>query len=335
VNVILFSAKKMMLIIGLLSIVILCGLALLKHDKYIRYQMLDVGTYKAASWIYERIHFDKTPIDIAFFGTSHTMNAIDSVIVESSLNEKSQNKRRVVNFAIPHFGRDMHHTLVKLLLAERKPEVIILEVREQEARDLHPGTHYLADIEDVFTAPLIVNFRYLGNLIRQPLRQVSALSYEYFAGFFGRSFAFDQENYVGKHLNHALIWPDGKKREGVVDKQQIDNVKIQTSPEKHNEFNIASIRNFLEHNANLYYINEISALAVKNKVELVFLYLPSYGMAEQPANEGLYLTHGKIIKPALTTLRNKSLWSDLGHLNASGAEQVSNEIAALLIKERH
>ncbi len=156
---------------------------MLPHNKYIRYQMLDVGAYKAATWIYERIYFDKTPIDVAFFGTSHTMNAIDSEIVESLLIDK-----HVVNFAIPHFGRDMHHTLIKLLLDNRTPETIILEVREDEARDLHPGVHYLADIDDLYSAPLIVNFRYLGNLIRQPLRQLKAINFEIIPNFWGMNF---------------------------------------------------------------------------------------------------------------------------------------------------
>jgi len=333
VNVI--SAKKMMLIICLLSIVILCGLALLNHDKYIRYQMLDVGTYKASTWIYERIHFDDTPIDIAFFGTSHTMNGIDSIIVENTINQHSVNNKHVVNFAIPHFGRDMHYTLIKLLLESRKPELIILEVREEEARDLHPGTHYLADVGDLFSAPLIVNFRYFGNLIRQPLRQIRALSYQYFPEFFGENYQFSLSSYKGPHLNHALIWPDGKIRDGIVKAAIIDKVAIQTATSSFpNRGNIQKLKHHLEHRANLQYINSISELARAKGVKLLFTYLPSYGTAEQPADNVAFQRLAPMIKPDISILRDKTLWSDIGHLNAKGARQVSQNIAMQLCCEK-
>ena len=49
-----------------------CAMTMLPHDKFLRYQALSDGTAPTAYWIYERIHDDPTPLDIAFIGTSRT-----------------------------------------------------------------------------------------------------------------------------------------------------------------------------------------------------------------------------------------------------------------------
>lgn len=331
-NLTLFKVKRYILLLALLTVTILVILAFLPHDKYIRYQMLDVGAYKTATWIYERVNFDETPINIAFFGTSHTMNGIDSILVEDTINTRTIERKHVVNFALPHFGRDMHYTLIKLLLENRSPEMIVLEVREEEARDLHPGTHYLADSEDLFSAPILVNFRYLGNIIRLPLRQLKALNYEYFPELYGKNYIFDRSDYLGAHVNYALSWPNGKKRNEVIEDVLINNTSIKSGQINNpNEISVQRIKSYLEHRANLYYVNLISELARSKDVKLVFVYLPSYGSAEQSADEALLQSLGKIIKPDITILRNKKLWSDLGHFNASGATLVSENIARQLI----
>ena len=156
-----------------ITLIIIVGVCFLPHDDYFRYKALDIGAYGKAKWIYERIIFDDTPIDIVFIGTSHTLNAIDSEIIEEELSRQFQEKLHVVNLALPHFGRDMHLLLTRFLLKYRTPKLIVLEVRESEARDMHPATHYLANSEDLLKAPIFVNIRYLSNLSQLPLRQIN------------------------------------------------------------------------------------------------------------------------------------------------------------------
>ena len=38
---------------------------LLPHDRYIRYQQLTDSDLFRTRWVYERIHYDKSPIDVA------------------------------------------------------------------------------------------------------------------------------------------------------------------------------------------------------------------------------------------------------------------------------
>jgi hypothetical protein len=55
-----------------------CGMTLLPHDKYLRYQSLNDRSAPNSYWIYERIHDDPTPIDIAFIGTSRTGRSMNT-----------------------------------------------------------------------------------------------------------------------------------------------------------------------------------------------------------------------------------------------------------------
>src|SRR6516162_4984593 len=54
------------------TVVALAGMIVLPQDRYLRYQALNDHSAPQAYWIYERIHFDSTPIDVAFVGTSRT-----------------------------------------------------------------------------------------------------------------------------------------------------------------------------------------------------------------------------------------------------------------------
>jgi lysophospholipase L1-like esterase len=83
----------------------------------------------------------------------------------------------------------------------------------------------------------------------------------------------------------------------------------------------------IKHNANLSYIDKIIALAKEKNVELFLLYLPSYGMPDYPEYEHYYKGRVEILKPNVAILRQKRIWSDLGHLNAKGAKEVSLTVA--------
>ena len=64
--------RNFLVIIVLTAILALAAMVALPHDKYLRYQSLNDHTAPNAYWIYERIHTDPTPIDIAFIGSSRT-----------------------------------------------------------------------------------------------------------------------------------------------------------------------------------------------------------------------------------------------------------------------
>jgi hypothetical protein len=316
--------------LGVLSIA-----SVLPHATYLRYQALTVGSYSKATWIYERATYDKTPIDIAFIGTSHTLNAVDSVTVENSINNKNNSFKHVVNFAIPHFGRDMHKLIIKLLIEKKAPEVILIEIRESEERDQHPATHYLADASELLNAPLLVNLRYFGNLMRLPLRQSSLFLKTSFPEFFGANANFKADNYAGTHLNFTTEFTNGKIRDNVHNKSDLEKYSEQWNQEnafklnRDNEF-----KNFIYFNANWLNLKSAIELAKSNGIKVYFTYLPNYGASPKPIDALVY----ENIAPILyvkddSVLHDPKHWYDLGHLNGTGAIAYSNEISKILTEE--
>ena len=94
----------------------------LPHNPYLRYQAMTGTIFERARWIYERIHFDDTPIDIAFIGSSRTARAVISPDIEARLAAQGL-PRHVVNFSMPASGMDMRLTLARELLENRDVEI--------------------------------------------------------------------------------------------------------------------------------------------------------------------------------------------------------------------
>jgi hypothetical protein len=298
----------------------------------LRYQALDIGAFKKAKWIYERAVFDPTPIDIAFFGTSHTLNAIDSTLVEEQINVGRTDKKHVVNFAIPQLGRDMHQTLVKLLLEHRQPEILFIEIRETETRDQHPATYYLANSYDMISSPLLVNTRYFGNLARLPLRQSSLFLKTQFPDMFGVTKEFDPQAYAGTHLNYALAFPDGKSRHRIRSEQVLVEKRLRwTRKNAHKLLRDNKLKNFINYNANLSILRNIISIAKDKGVQVYFIYLPDFGSQAKPVDAELYASMAPILyidDPSIFT--NTYNWYDLGHLNAQGAKRFTHSISKVI-----
>ena len=309
--------------------------SILPHDPYLRYKSLTVGSYSKAKWIYERAVFDKLPIDIAFIGTSHTLNAVDSVIVENSINTTKQPFKHVVNFAIPHFGRDMHKLLIKLLTENKSPAVILIEIRESEERDQHPATHYLADGSDLISAPLLINLRYFGNLIRLPLRQSRLFLETNFPHFFGVSVDFNEEDYIGSHLNYTTQFPDGKIRSNRNTKNELEQSLSEWKNK--NAFKLVrgnDVMDFIYFNANWLNLKNMIELARTKGIKVYFTYLPNYGAQSKPIDASIYEKMAPILYIKNSNIfNNPKYWADLGHLNGDGAIEYSAEISKVLIDE--
>ena len=134
----------------------LMAMCLLPYPEYYRYfEIIDESRPKPP-WIYQRIHYDPTGIDVAFFGTSRTDGSVDSRIVARVLRKKLDRSLNVVNFALPRTGRNMQYLLARELLQNRKVKMIIFELGPLEDRIGHPQFVTLADPWEVLTAPILM-----------------------------------------------------------------------------------------------------------------------------------------------------------------------------------
>jgi hypothetical protein len=110
-----------------LALALIISVCLLPHSRHLRFASIrDLAVVKAG-WIYERIHDDPTPIDVAFIGTSHTVFGVDSAEIEGTVQYLSNRQLHVVNFALEHLGRNVHWLLAREMIEARHVQLLVLE----------------------------------------------------------------------------------------------------------------------------------------------------------------------------------------------------------------
>jgi hypothetical protein len=308
-----------------LSLALLITMTMLPYNDYIKYQGIKTGVYEKSKWLYERSFFDETPVDVAFFGTSHTLLGINASVIQTNVSQALNRQISVVNYSIPQLGRDMHYPLLKMLLENKTPDLVVIEVRESEARDLHPGTHYLASTQDLITAPLFVNLRYVDNIYRQPGRNLKLSIVSIWPELFSYQEEFDSLRYNGKHVfegKNQLVVDKGADR--VQTKEWLDRERAKqdaSAPYKYNE--VTTLESFLYFNANNTYLDRMTDLLKSNGIDLLFLYLPDYKTTNLPLRD-IYSHKAKLIDPGPEFHSRPDVWADRGHLNRKGGKEVTN-----------
>jgi hypothetical protein len=312
-----------------------CAITLLPHDKYLRYQSLNDHSAPNAYWIYERIHDDPTPIDIAFIGTSRTGRSMNTGRLQDDLARHGVNVH-AVNFHVVKTGRNMHYAIAKELLSNRKVKVLVLELTEVEDRTPHPDFIFLADALDVLDAPLWINTRYLADLARLPGRQLD-LFLETVAERLGwRIPDFTPPPYEGPNLDRteSLTTLDGVTHslEEPHTLAQMEAMRVAHDAELTPRVLPESL-DWLEYRFPRYYISQILDLAARHGTRVMFLYLPRYGGPATPAPyERLYAQRGPLINP-WPAVQDYRVWTDEVHVNGPGSRLATDFVAEALWRD--
>jgi hypothetical protein len=327
------SALRWLASIAAVAGIALIALICLPHDPYERFALAATESphYLRLRWIYERIHLDTTPIDVAFIGTSHTQSAIDSRIVEGELRQRGSNLH-VVNFAIPHLGRDLHYLLVRELLEARPVKELMIEVQDFEPRAPHPAFQRLATVEDLFASPLVVNTGFFENLVRLPRREFDLFAPR-LTGH--RPVEFEPHAYEGPHwddterLHGFTMTRDATHPAAFLD-ARADELRADLEAKRalSRRFTLPNGCSLLQR-YNRFYLEKLLALAREKNVHVTFLYLPFFhGPAESPEAR-YYRAYGDTLTPH-ETLDDATSWLNVDHLNVLGARRTSRWIGASL-----
>ncbi|MEW5787680.1 MAG: hypothetical protein AB1899_07485 [Pseudomonadota bacterium] len=306
----------------------------LPHDRYIRFQQIAAESvhYLRIKWIYERIHFDREPIDIAFIGTSHTQSGIDEARLESRL-ALNGSTAHVVNFAIPHLGRDIEFLVARELLENRPVKTLIIELQETESRAPHPGFQRLGSVTDILSAPLLINTDLFTTLSHLPLRELQLAYASLFPASAGLQSAFLQDHYEGHHWNdtyqlHGIPKPRTSHPDPAVFSRQVSQLRAEQQ-EKENlarHFDALPLGHNLLYRYNEIYLDKIVSLAHQHGAEVKFLYLPVFGATSPPRAYAHLGVAGELLDPR-TPLRSEALWLNGDHLNYYGANTLTDWVA--------
>jgi hypothetical protein len=331
------SFMKLFRIGAVSALVALISTLALPHSRYIRFQDVRVEAYARLGWIYERIHFDNTPIDIAFVGTSHTLNGIDAEAVADKMSKVSNRfgagRVHATNLAIPGYGRNLHWLIVRELLENRRVGTLVLEIFENETRKPHPLFVYAAEVSDVIGAPVLINLNYFYDIARLPFRQISLAAKSLWPEQFGLKSHFNPSRYDGETVdNTRFVQVNGQRlspyRDQRFDPEKLDRIAESRREQKNLSILGRPLKSF-EYRLPRYYVSKIIQLSEQKGVPIKFLYLPGYGWPQRPYDTSLYEGHGDLIT-VNDILAKKENWSDMDHLNVFGAAELSMRLAELL-----
>lgn len=303
---------------------------LLPSDPYVRYQQLAKTLHFRTVWTYERIVFDRTPIDVALIGNSRLGTGVSAPALSESLSAKLGRKVNVVNFSMPQDGRNSHYVLTKLLL-ENHPEVrlVVLDIIEQSARKGHPAFKNIADVADLIGAPILVNLNMVDDFAYLPYRQLTTAIATAFPRLSGASRSLDVSQYAGPALETTTSFT---RVDGVyVDRDTIQS--FETIDKSSAIYRDGMTPPVLPQSFGAYefvmpwrYTSKIAALANDNGAEVAFLYLPVFRLKPNQKDWSFYQKVGPILDAGFLH-ENFKVYSDGGHLNRAGAAIVTPWLA--------
>lgn len=312
-----------------LGVLLACWTTLffLPTDAYQRYLSLHSTDYIKGSWIYERLHFDPTPVDIAFIGSSRTMEGIDAAAIESDL-ARSGISDHVVNLAVPSLGLDVPYLLGRMLVQTKQPRIVFLETDYLVYRDVNPVFPLLATPQDVLQAPLLLNEQLLPNLLSVAARNLT-LTWQRLIEGVPR---FDLARYRGPHWEDVYQvtghdFSQGHARLAQREKALLDAEAARWVGNVMRKSGQYDDWAWLELRYNETYQMRLIQLLRAAGVQVVLLSMPAIGTPEPPFHADVLLGLGAFWPLPDLVSRDHTLWDNPTHMNYRGAELYSAWLA--------
>jgi hypothetical protein len=320
------QAWRLLALFGLAFILCFVLSLLLPHDRYIRYQQLVDSDLFRTRWVYERIHYDKTPIDVAIIGSSRVEASISAPLLERELTERLGRPIHVANLAVPEEGRNLHYIIARELI-ENHPETRVILLSVVERADLsHPAFRYLADVKDLLCAPLLINHFFFLDAAFLPYRQMSYFVQTQFPALFGESRSFRHDYFgTGFDTTKSFYLPSGKlvNRDAVmpVDKLAAGSREMirDVGGDWHPPTGWDALNNPLE----IEYTKRLADDAKRHCVEVVFVRLPFYNSPPNMYDVSFYQSLGPLLD-AQELSNDPRFYSDQGHFNRNGTDEVTS-----------
>jgi hypothetical protein len=297
----------------------------LPENDYQKWQLQDPDG--RLRWIYERIHFDPRPIDIAIVGPSREQLGLSAAAIEQDLAERGKHAN-VVNFALPGAGRDIQWAILHELFKAKSPKVIVLGVEEQPYPFGHFFFKYVAPAEAIVFPPSPFLHNSLYNLAYLPVRKLKLFGANLFPDLFGLTKEFDPDHYAKNRTDYSTSFiGDGK----LVDMEHaVPRATLLAQPrEPVPRTLVARLLTRLNGGEDHLFIEKIAREAKAHGAQLVFVHLPMFEGPQTVSDEsflkqfGLVLNYGDLAP-------HDELFENWSHLNHAGAMKASARVAAAI-----
>jgi hypothetical protein len=313
------------LLVGALSAV---GAACLPDYPYERFQLLP-ELYQRLAWIYERIHYDPRPIDVAIIGPSKTFLGVSAGEVEQRLSILGE-PASVANFSLLFQGRNAQWAILDELYKSKRPRILIVQFDAETAIWGHPWFKYFAPSADIVFAPSIFLHNYFEDLSFLPFRQMELLAASLFPSMLGLRPDFDPVQYANARTDFTTSFR-GLSGEVVDMDREIPAAELRADHEEFNKhLHIARLPRalvpFVEADDRLY-LDKIARLASAHGTKLVMVYVPDFENGKLDAKvRRHYSEYGTILDCSDLAERN-TLYMHWAHFNHAGALILSDRIA--------
>lgn len=310
----------------------LLGLSIVTpQNDYYRWQELTSGTTRKADWIYERLHFDPAPIDVALIGTSRTGGGLSGPDIEAAYCKATGRTIRVANLSLPETGRNLHYVVAKEAMRTKAPTLTVVELNENESFKQHRGFVILADVDDILSAPIFPNLSYFPDLVRLPGRQIILL-FRTLAGHGAVRDKFDLRQYPGRDIDRTReMWSlegDFVSRFVAMPREELDTLSAARTNSLSSNLHFPEDLKSVEYRIPRIYLKKIHDLASANDRSLAYVYIPAW---REPAftedMKSLLGVDGPIIDLGGAIAEDPGMWLNTTHVNAWGAEKISAQFA--------
>ncbi len=276
------------------------------YPRKFAYNYVEGSCFNRGQFVYDRLFESGRPIDIAFVGTSHTMNAINDSLIEREISNTGTSLRYVANISYCWEGLNGQYVIIKDLVEQKSPKIIVLEVRENEKKINHEVFPYICDTHDALSQPYFSNAACLINLYKSSIARFDLLNN-------GRKYLSvppDTTMHFGHITNNDIPKPETLENERVVQWMNF-GLKGRLLDDHISDFS-------------KFYFDRIVGLCKEKGIALYFLYLPGYGdILNEPLDAELYRNTGTLVIAPEEIRRDAGNWANTSHMNARGGNALS------------
>jgi hypothetical protein len=285
-----------------------------------------------ARWVYERLHFDRSPITVALVGSSRMEAGISPRALGADLAQKLGHPVPVANLSIFRPGRDLQFEIVEQLLATHPEVRLIVLADDGFMANSHPMYQATAPGQGVVSEPLLVNTSWFPGVAALPYRALRNFAAQQAPALFGTVPAFVPGDYAGAGFDRSegYVLPSGEARNG--------NRRMPLADlERHIKATLALQDAGLVGHLTMLpiswryaidstYTQRIVAATRRAGVPIAFVALPAYGPERIKGDRRLYCHYAPDFD--LGTLSLHADWYQDGlHMNHAGALVASSALA--------
>jgi hypothetical protein len=325
-------ARTLFILVTALALAV--GATFLPDNPYQRFQLLAGTVYAKGQWLYERMHYDPRPIDVAILGDSRALIGLEPDRIAAGLAAAGK-PAEVVNMALVGEGRNIQWILARELMRTKRPKVLVLAINTQASPWGHDSFRYYAPAADVRREARYGLYDLRKNLMYLPFRQLKLFAASLAPEAFGLRATFDPKTYDPRQDNWTTprTSADGKFHDptrrvsrDVLMRQFNSGLSVKVRQSKFP----APIRKVTDADDRVY-TDMIAAEAGRHGVKLLFVYVPGFHQHGEVRAQNYYLSKGQVLRNDDIAERD-DLYMEVNHTNIFGAQLVSDRATAAIAR---